>query len=392
MLCACSSQSPTQPRAGVLGMNDFLLAFNTYNTAQTYLKQGSHPEAVVEYEESLKRYARLDPATRDRLRTEFGLSQQQIERELSIARGLADKHGSGQGDAAFRGWVLAGFYPYTRGTPLTDTVTPGIQISADNWQTAQDLLPPQILHHVSNGDFSIVVRETTDLPPSAAYIVATLGSGDQVRLGDGGAELEAYRAGLPFAVLDVADPQAGLKAAWNIRYRDSGDRIEQWTDTVSRDSQSEIQYTFSSHSAQAFGMYRAREEYNVPDWQNSGIVAKEYVQLLSFPFDQTSAPAGHAMGFLRHRYHTDQRPIGQWMTAPSSGQFRTVGHNPEASALGFTMIAEDVIGEQIPTFDWHLVTTQLALVPGFVRGQAAQFGGTGGGYPTDPWELRRCTC
>ncbi len=76
---------------------------------------------------------------------------------------------------------------------------------------------------------------------------------------------------------------------------------------MSRDSQGQTQYTFSSHSAQAFGMYRAGQEYNVADWQSSGIVAKEYVQRLSFPFDQTSAPAGHAMGFLRHRYQTDRR-------------------------------------------------------------------------------------
>ena len=388
-LWACSAPSPTQPRAGVLGMNDFLLAFNTYSTAQTHLKQGRHPEAVVEYEESLTRYTRLAPATRERLRTEFGLSRQQIERELFIARSLADRPGSGRGDVAFRARVLDGFYPYRRGTPLTGTITPGLRISADNWQAAQGLLPSQLLRRVSDGDFSIVVQETTDLPPSAAYIVATLGAGDQVRLGDDGAELAAYRAGLPFAALSETDPQAGLKVAWNIRYRDSADRIEQWTETVSRDSQGQTQYTFSSHSAQAFGMYRARQEYNVADWRSSGIVAKEYVQLLSFPFDQTSAPAGHAMGFLRHRYQTDRRPIGQWMTAPNSGQFRTVGHNPEASALGFTMIAEDVVGEQIPTFDWRLVARQLALAPGFVRGRTARFGGSGGGYPTDPWELRQ---
>ena len=60
-----------------------------------------------------------------------------------------------------------------------------------------------------------------------------------------------------------------------IRSRDSADRIEQWTETVSRDSQDQAQYTFSSYSAQAFGMYRARQEYNVADWQSNGIVAKE---------------------------------------------------------------------------------------------------------------------
>ena len=222
VLGSCSSQSPVQSRPGAFGINDFLLAFNSYSTAQTYLKRGRHTEAVVEYTESLKRYGRLDEATRTRLRAEFGLSQEQIERELSLARALAQQHSTLEGQTLarerFRERVLAGFYPYTRGTPRAGQVSPGTQISRGNGHIAQGLLPPEILEYVLNGDFSILVRSTTDLPPSEEYIVATLGSSDQVTLSEKGSRLENYTAGLPFPILDVTDPQAGLKAAWNIRY------------------------------------------------------------------------------------------------------------------------------------------------------------------------------
>ena len=397
VLSACSSQSIVQSRPGALGINDFLLAFNSYSTAQTYLKRGRHAEAVAEYQESLKRYGRLDEATRTRLRTEVGLSQEQVERELSLARALAQQHTTLEGGAAqrerFRERVLAGFYPYTRGTPRVGKVGPGIQIAGGNWQIAQNLLPAEILEYVQNGDFSILVQATTDLPPHEEYIVATLGAGDQVQLVEKGSTLKDYSAGLPFPVLDVTDPESGLKAAWNIRYRDAGDRIEQWADTVARDAKSEKQYAFSSYSALAFGMHRAKAEHNVPDWQNSGIVSKEYFQVLTLPFGNTAGPlgggpAGEPVGILRYRYNSDHRPVGQWITSPGNGKFRSVAYNPESPALGFTMIVEDVLGEQIPTLDWRLVTTKIALVPGFVQDKAALFGGTGGGYPIDGWELR----
>lgn len=52
LLSSCSSHSTVQSRPGALGITDFLLAFNSYSTAQTYLKRGRHAEAVTEYQES----------------------------------------------------------------------------------------------------------------------------------------------------------------------------------------------------------------------------------------------------------------------------------------------------------------------------------------------------
>jgi hypothetical protein len=48
----------------------------------------------------------------------------------------------------------------------------------------------------------------------------------------------------------------------------------------------------------------------------------------------------------------------------------------------------DLVGEEIPTHNWRLIAATVALVPGFAKNQQTRFGGTGGGYPMDPWELR----
>jgi hypothetical protein len=395
-LCACGPRQTTRPPGGPWGITDFLQAYNAYALAQTYLKRGRHAEAIVEYEQSLTRYTRLDEAARTRLREEFGLSQEQIERELSIARALTQQRAIAEGNMMelerFRERVLFGFYPYGRGTLTRGEIRPGAQINRGTWQAAQDVLPQEILEAVANGDLTILVQETTDLPPNEEYIVATLGYGDKVQLTADGGELEGYTAGLPFPVLDETDSQAGIKAAWNWRYHDAGDRLEQWIDTLTRDRQSEKQLAFSSYSAQAFGMYRARPQHNVPEWEHNRIVYKEYTEIFTNPVASSGFPSGgrpgHSLVILRQRHDSDHRPIGQWSVDATSRKLKTLGYNPEASALGFTMILEDVIGMQISAHDWRLIAATVALVPGFIRGDQALFGGTGGGYPLDPWELR----
>jgi hypothetical protein len=121
-------------------------------------------------------------------------------------------------------------------------------------------------------------------------------------------------------------------------------------------------------------------------------VYKEYTEIFIKPVDQTNVPgggrAGQSLQILRHRYDSDHRPIGQWFIDAANRKLKTSAYNPEGSALGFTMILEDVAGEQITAHDWRLLATTAALVPGFVKNSQALFGGAGGGYPLDPWELR----
>jgi hypothetical protein len=180
-------------------------------------------------------------------------------------------------------------------------------------------------------------------------------------------------------------------------YRDAGDRLEQWSDTVVLDRNSSKTYGFSSYDARACGMYRARQQHNLPEWEQNGIVWKEFSQTFALPVSGYPVAGGHAGGnnqvgqsllLLRHRYTSDHRPIGQWFITPMSGRMKSLAYDPEKSALGSTAIYEDVVNGQIVTHDWRLIAATVALVPGFVQNPQVLFGGTGGGYPLDPWELR----
>lgn len=91
LCCACSSHMQ-RPAGAPWGMADFVRTYNAYSLAQLYRDRGEHAQAVVEYEQSLKRYALLDDQARALLRDEYGLSQERIEQELAAARTLAQQN------------------------------------------------------------------------------------------------------------------------------------------------------------------------------------------------------------------------------------------------------------------------------------------------------------
>ena len=72
--------------------------------------------------------------------------------------------------------ILADFHPYRQGLPQVEGITPGMQIDQTNFQVAESVLPPEVLTYLQAGDFTISVRETTDMPLRQAYIQATLGA------------------------------------------------------------------------------------------------------------------------------------------------------------------------------------------------------------------------
>lgn len=389
LVCACGLRPSTHTPGELDSLMDVLPAYTAYALAQTYLKDGRYTDAIAEYEQSLKRIASLDDTARMHLRAQYGFSQAEVERELAIARSLAQKSATAGGSSPelerSRERMLAEFHPYGRSTSTPTGIGPGIQLTRGTWQAAQDLLPPEILEPVINGEFVILVQATTDLPPSEEYIVATLGYGDQVHLSNDGTALASYVAGRPFPILDMADPLAGVKAAWNLRYRDGGDRLEQWSETLKHDPQSHVEYMFSSYFARACGMYRARLQYSLPEWEQEGVVAKDYVEI----FPPFGGQARRSLLMLRSHYNNAVHPPRQWALTPKGRMLTTLTYNPESSALGFTMLPEDVAGGQIVAHEWRLLTATLALVPGLVQNNQALFGGSRGGYPLDLWEVRR---
>jgi hypothetical protein len=290
--------------------------------------------------------------------------------------------------ASFAEQVSHSFFPYRQGPPRGSGLTPGSALSQDNWQVAQNVLPPEILDAVRNGELTILVQDTSDLPVSPEYITATVEHAQEVSLDESG-NLTQYRAGLPFPLLDKADPRAGLKAAWNARYADKGDAVQRWESLQVRNTAGEYEYGFSFFYAQAYGMHRARPERDIADWVAGGILYKEFMQVLHPVPAITIHPQ---LGFvhLRYWYDQDTHEVAQWYITGylSIHRLLTAVYNPEASAWRFPLLYEDLVGTYINAYHWRLVNTGVALVPGFVQGAEPLFGGGRAGYPLDPWELR----
>ncbi|HJY83334.1 MAG TPA: DUF1329 domain-containing protein [Candidatus Binatia bacterium] len=289
--------------------------------------------------------------------------------------------------------VLHSFFPYRQGPPHVTGITAGTALAPGNWQLAQDVLPPEILNAVRDGELTILVQDTSDLPVSPEYINATIEHASDVSLDKTG-NLAKYQAGLPFPLLDPTDPYAGLKAAWNARYADKGDAVQRWESLQVRNNAGEYKYGFPFFYAQAYGMHRARPERNIASWEEEGILYKEFMQVF-LPVPASFHPH---LGLVHLRYWHDQdtRLVGQWYITDTlehfprrrSGLLYVLAYDPEASAWRFPLLYEDLIGTYIYTYQWRLVSAQVALVPGFVHGTAPLFGGQRAGYPLDPWELR----
>ena len=151
--------------------------------------------------------------------------------------------------------LLDGFLPYRNGSPQVDGITPGMTITKENVQVAEKVLPPEIVRVVQAGDFEIPVQATTDFPILEDYMQASIKHAGQVQL-DADGELQNYTLGQPFPLIDPADPQAGLKAAWNFRLRYIGDTM--MTQGVFRtvNSSGGIERAVDTFYTRMYGMYR----------------------------------------------------------------------------------------------------------------------------------------
>ncbi|MEQ8663139.1 MAG: DUF1329 domain-containing protein, partial [Gammaproteobacteria bacterium] len=99
---------------------------------------------------------------------------------------------------------------------------PGSVIDRDNAPRYAHLIEADFQRFVSGGFATLTVGEPLAFTPHAAYVQATRRYRDQAV--PGGGTLENYVQGLPFAApLATDDAQAGLKAAWNMRYAYTGD-------------------------------------------------------------------------------------------------------------------------------------------------------------------------
>ena len=267
------------------------------------------------------------------------------------------------------------------------TVTPGLTIDQQNWQVAEQVLPSEILHLLQAGDFAITVQETTDFPVRQAYRAATEANASQVSL-DGGTRITGYTGGQPFPVVDVTDPRAGEKAAWNWHYRDMPKALELRVTMQGVNNSGTVTMQNLGKMQARYGLHRVGDEQNDPEWQERGIYMKATFQLLA-PADlegQTRIIMQHDDTALTHEemnYNPQNRRIrksyANVLGLMGGGRYEVLmEEQPPFFFIGY-----------VQAYQWTYKGEQTLLVPGFLRAERLTFSGKGNWYPNAPWELRR---
>ena len=278
--------------------------------------------------------------------------------------------------------ILKDFFLYRDGPPQVEGIQPGLKLDATNAAVAAAVLPPEIQTYLAAGDFSISVQETTDLQLRQAFIDATLQHHRGVVVGEGA--LQNYVAGRPFPALNADDPQVGLKAVWNLRYRDQGDDAQMWATNslVNGNGNTERSQTFAFFSL--YGMHRPDSAKNLPQWEKQGIYTKQYTRMLA-PSDSEGNQ------ILSVQPDSDFLLHDQWAYDPTTRRTRKIVYTPYISPGRGVVLIEDRSGflGYIHAYDWKYLREQTVLTPGPIRASAPTWGGRGNWYLVDPWELRR---
>jgi len=278
--------------------------------------------------------------------------------------------------------ILNNFFPYREGFPTLGDIQPGLKVDSTNAQIVSPVLPAELMTYLAAGDFSFTIQQTTDLPIRQAFIDATLAHHQGVVVGR--EELQNYVAGLPFPVLDASDPQAGLKAIWNFRYRDQGDNAQMRVTMSLVNSSGGVERSSDFAFSALYGMHRVEAEKNIPQWEKEGIYSKNYNLVLS-PADMAGSQ------LLVVTRDKDSSPLEQWAYDPATRRTRKIVYTPYISPSRGVMLIEDRNGFMgyIHEYDWKHLGEKTVLVPGPIHAAEPTYGGKGGWYFVDPWELRR---
>jgi Protein of unknown function (DUF1329) len=266
-------------------------------------------------------------------------------------------------------------------------ITPGMTLTQQNWQLAEQVLPVEILRLLQAGDLTIPIQATTDVHIRESYVTATAANAHAVAL-DGGYKINHYQGGRPFPEIDPNDPRAGEQVAWNFRYRDTPNTMEMRGTMQGVNNAGTIDRSNIGRMRIRYGMDRVGQEENDMEWQARGIRVKALFESIA-PSDQE--------GFMRitTMYDDEKVPYDDLSYSPQNRRTRK-GYVNLMTRMGGGRY--DVLSEEQPPFffigylheyNWAYKGEQVMLVPGFLQGDQLTFGGKNNWYPATPWELRR---
>ena len=268
--------------------------------------------------------------------------------------------------------IVEALAPYRKGLPSRPHLPIGEVVSEHNWEAAQDVLPSELLTLVCKGELTITVAPTQDFPLHEAYRAATVRYAENVALNteDG---LANYVAGLPFPIIDQADPQAGLKIAWNLRFRPLGGDSEELRVLWTTLQEAAVESTLEMRMRRLRLTHRTMLAPPTLSPNSLGLYHVTVSEMLS---------PQELLGWqsVSYRYDDDRQPDDAWVYAPR-----------HVTSLRSDYHGEDGYGYSgsVHTQTWRYLGETVVLAPVGVPSGAPSFGGRNGWYPSDPYQLRR---
>lgn len=281
-------------------------------------------------------------------------------------------------------------------------LAPGSTITGANVDQYARWLDEAVVDSISAGQFQIAVGAPLDFTTHPRYVAATRDNFGRVGIGADPGELSHYVGGRPFPGLEVQDPLAGTKAAWNMRYAYAPDETETahfiWR---YRDMRKEkIERTISMYGA--ILRYNHRHSHDpVPALEDNP------AELFSALYLRVDSPQDiRNTQLLIHRAEIDTEPEQAWMYLNTQRRVKRIATGQKTDAfLGSDIMIEDFLGYngRIVDMEWTYLGSEEMLLPMYGHNQLdleqqtpdaegyrdIAFSGTGSCFPEVTWQLRR---
>jgi hypothetical protein len=210
--------------------------------------------------------------------------------------------------------------------------------------------------------------------------------------------LENYTLGRPFPEIDPADPQAGVKHAWNMdykhdalegeasfyfRYFDNGEALPVWAEGTGWGLRLSHR---SDRAAEGGRVFKKEKRKGAGGVEIKGPADLRGILLLGYAYNNSDAPRDEA------------RDVDIWVYVPDLRRVRRIsGSRRTDPVLGTDMTSEDGQGFQgvITHYDWEYKGEVDLLSPidtrlkGYPIGKDENFGPYGFSFGNDIWQLRK---
>ncbi|GIW44592.1 MAG: hypothetical protein KatS3mg077_1874 [Candidatus Binatia bacterium] len=243
-------------------------------------------------------------------------------------------------------------------------LAPGTMLGKDNWQLAEDLLPPEILKHYREGHYQNKIIEWPEgiYRWDPQFLAATQANKGKYAIAPEGTIIEVatgvqppFIYGLPFPEIDASrDPTAAIKILWNFFY-------QYWNEGSSHNLVLLVWVRPGGVDREAiqdvyFQYYDGQDpEYRLPNPNNFSM---QFVSVATSPADL------HGTASLTWRYRDPNKRDSNWAYVPALRRVRAV--SPANRSDGF--LGSDMSQDDGPFFDgkpedftWKLVGQKETL-------------------------------